>query len=95
MTDTKEIPTQTVRDLKSKLISLGQGRWRLAILELQEEGAFLFIMIDVSSDIPRETVRSYLEMIKSEIEPRIPHTSDNFRWLVAASQDNEVVDSIF
>ena len=89
------ISAEAMATIERELILLSAGRWKLASMELQEEGEFLFVMIEVSDTVSSDVIRSYLEEIKSVIRPKVPTRPKARTWLVAARQHNEIVESDF
>lgn len=88
----EEISPELFVAIESELIALSAGRWTFNVFELQEEGTFLAIQIDVGDTESNEAVRRYLEEIASLIRPKLPVRENGFAWLVGADRRGEIVD---
>lgn len=90
----KRIEDSIVEQIEQELNLRHQDDWFRVYLELQEDGTFLLISIELQSDASPERIKETCSLIKEIVEPRIRTVGDHVAWIGSVEVNGKVVGTM-
>ena len=88
------IDDATVEEIERELNAARPQSWISVYLELQEDGAFLHVSVELQSDASPEAIGEACSLIMDVVAPRIPAVGDHIPWIAGVKVNGKVVDSV-
>ena len=90
----KDMQNSDLEEIARLLDQLNAGRWHEQYLELQDDGDFILVSVEVERSMDARTIEFIRADIRKVLKAKVPSRESEYSWMGVIKKGGVVIDSL-